>query len=63
MNKLTIYPDGQVIDDAGAVIFRSSVSQQHAREIVHDTIEQKGYSIDEEWEMDDDSIEVTINRN
>ncbi len=62
MNKLIIYPDGRVTDETGTDVFKSSISQQDARDIVHDTIKENGCSIEEEWEMDDDSIEVTINR-
>ena len=60
MNKFIVYPDGIVKDDAGKFIFQSSISQQDAREALHQTIEEKGFTIDEEWEMDDDSIEVTL---
>ena len=60
MNKFIIYPDGIVKDDAGKLIFQSSISQQDAREALHQTIEERGLVIDEEWEMDDDSIEVTL---
>ena len=39
-------------------------SQQYARVAVHTVLEELGYKIEEEWEMDDDSIEVTVtNRN
>ena len=58
--KFIINRDGLVEDQDGKVVFRSSISQQDAREAVHQSIEEKGYMIDEEWEMDDDSIEITI---
>ena len=58
--KFIINRDGLVEDQDGKVVFRSSISQQDAREAVHQSIEEKGYTIDEEWEMDDDSIEITV---
>ncbi len=60
MSKFIIYPDGIVKDEEGKFIFQSSISQQDAREALHQTIEEKGLIISEEWEMDDDSIEVTL---
>ncbi len=62
MNKFIIYPDGIVKDESGKVVFQSSVSQEDARDVIHETIAEKGFIIDEEWEMDDDSIEVTVTR-
>ena len=62
MSKFIISTDGTVVDENGKIVFQSSVSsQEHAREIVHETIADKGYKIDEEWEMDDDTIELTFN--
>ena len=57
--KFIVYPDGFVKDENGKVVFQSSISQQDAREVINETIAEKGYIIDEEWEMDDDSIEIT----
>ena len=57
--KFIVYPDGFVKDENGKVVFQSSISQQDAREVIHETIAEKGNIIDEEWEMDDDSIEIT----
>ena len=57
--KFIVYPDGFVKDENGKVVFQSSISQQDAREVIHETIAEKGYIIDEEWEMDDASIEIT----
>jgi hypothetical protein len=42
----------------------STTPQQYARVAVHAVLQELGYKIEEEWEMDDDSIEVTVtNRN
>lgn len=58
--KFSISKDGVVTDEFGIVHYKSSISQQDAREAVHQTIEDKGMVIEEEWEMDDDSIEITV---
>ena len=34
--------------------------QQYARVAVHAVLEELGIKIEEEWEMDDDSIEVIV---
>jgi len=39
--------------------FIDKVTQQYARMTIHNTIKELGYQVDEEWEMDDNSIEVT----
>jgi len=38
------------------------VTQQYARMTIHNTIKEKGFQVEEEWEMDDNSIEVTVTR-
>ena len=58
--KLTVYPSGIIEDESGSAIYQSSVSQQHAREVLHETIQEQGMTLVEEWEMDDFSIEVTV---
>ena len=41
--------------------FIDKVTQQYARMTIHNTINQiNGYSVSEEWEMDDNSIEITV---
>jgi len=40
--------------------FVEKVTQQYARMTVHNTVKNMGYTIDEEWEMDDNSIEITV---
>ncbi len=57
--KFIIRPDGVVQDENGKVLFRSSVSQEDAREAVHSIIDENGFYVKEEWEMDDYSIELT----
>ena len=42
--------------------FVDKVTQQYARMTIHDTITSLGFIIEEEWEMDDNSIELTVNR-
>ncbi len=37
-------------------------SQQYARVAVHTVLEELGIKVEEEWEMDDDSIELTVMR-
>ena len=39
----------------------SRTPQQYARVAVHAVLEQLSIPVEEEWEMDDDSIELTIN--
>ena len=42
-------------------LFNDDLSaQQYARVAVHAVLQELGYKIEEEWEMDDDSIEVTV---
>ena len=42
--------------------FMEKVTQQYARMILHREVEEKGYKIEEEWEMDNNSIELTVSR-
>ena len=42
--------------------FIDKVTQQYARMIIHSTIKEQGFEVAEEWEMDDNSIELTGNR-
>ena len=42
--------------------FLDKVTQQYARMIIHDTIKSEGFTVENEWEMDDNSIELTVNR-
>ena len=36
------------------------VTQQYARMTVHNTVKKMGFQVEEEWEMDDNSIELTV---
>ena len=38
------------------------VNQQYARMTVHSTVKKMGFQVEEEWEMDDNSIELTVTR-
>ena len=42
--------------------FMQKLTQQYARMILHSEIEEKGFEIEEEWELDDNSIELTVSR-
>ena len=42
--------------------FIEKVTQQYARMTLHNTVKEKGFKIEEEWEMDDNSIELTVSR-
>jgi len=38
------------------------VNQQYARMTIHNKVKEMGFKVDEEWEMDDNSIELTVTR-
>ena len=42
--------------------FIDKVTQQYARMTIHDSVKKQGFEVAEEWEMDDNSIEITVNR-
>tara|TARA_R100001082_G_C4233516_1_gene104256 strand:- start:25 stop:438 length:414 start_codon:yes stop_codon:yes gene_type:complete len=42
--------------------FLEKLTQQYARLTVHESIEEQGFQLQEEWEMDDNSIELTATR-
>ena len=42
--------------------FIDKVTQQYARMTLHNTVKQMGFQVEEEWEMDDNSIELTVTR-
>ena len=42
--------------------FLDKVTQQYARMTIHNQVKEEGWEIAEEWEMDDNSIELTVNR-
>ena len=42
--------------------FIDKVTQQYARMTLHRTVKEEGFEVAEEWEMDDNSIELTVTR-
>ena len=42
--------------------FIDKVTQQYARATIYNTVKEMGLEVSEEWEMDDNSIEITVNR-
>ena len=42
--------------------FVEKVTQQYARMTVHNTVKEMGFQVEEEWEMEDNSIELTVTR-
>ena len=42
--------------------FVQKVTQQYARMTVHNQIKEMGFKVEEEWEMDDNSIELVVTR-
>jgi len=42
--------------------FMDKVTQQYARMTVHNSVKKMGFKVDEEWEMDNNSIELTVSR-
>ena len=48
--------------DVPAPRFVEKDTQQYARMTIHNTIKEEGFEVAEEWEMDDNSIELTVTR-
>jgi len=42
--------------------FMDKVNQQYARMTVYNTVKKMGFQVEEEWEMEDNSIELTVTR-
>ena len=42
--------------------FIDKLTQQYARMTLHGTVKEEGFEVAEEWEMDDNSIELTVSR-
>ena len=58
MKKISISKDGLV---NGQEYWSDDLStQQQVRTAVHAVLEELGIKVEEEWEMDDDSIEITV---
>ena len=42
--------------------FVEKVTQQYARMTLHNQVKEMGFKVEEEWEMDDNSIELVVTR-
>ena len=42
--------------------FNDKVTQQYARATLYNVVKEEGFQVEEEWEMDDNSIELTVSR-
>ncbi len=42
--------------------FIDKVTQQYARTTLYNVVKEEGFQVEEEWEMDDNSIELTVSR-
>ena len=42
--------------------FLEKLTQQYARLTIHEVAKEQGFVLEEEWEMDDNSIELTVTR-
>ena len=42
--------------------FVEKVTQQYARMTLYNSVKEMGFQVEEEWEMDDNSIELTVTR-
>ena len=42
--------------------FVDKVTQQYARMTIHNATQELGFQLEEEWELDDNSIELTVTR-
>ena len=48
--------------DVPAPRFVEKVTQQYARMTIYSTVKEMGFEVQEEWEMDDNSLELTVTR-
>ena len=42
--------------------FIDKLTQQYARATLHNTVKEEGFEVQEEWEMTDNSLELTVTR-
>ena len=42
--------------------FMDKVNQQYARMTLYNTVKKMGFQVEEEWEMEDNTIELTVTR-
>tara|TARA_B100000524_G_C23475305_1_gene307653 strand:- start:19 stop:411 length:393 start_codon:yes stop_codon:yes gene_type:complete len=62
-NCYDLYADHQTWSlDVPVKRFVEKVTQQYARMKIHNTVKEMGFLVEEEWEMDDNSIELTVSR-
>ena len=62
-NAYDLYSDHATLSlDVPAERFVDKVTQQYARMTIHNTVKEQGFEVAEEWEMDDNSIELTVTR-
>ena len=62
-NSYDLYSDDQTWSlNVPPSRFIDKVTQQYARTTIHNTMKEDGWQIAEEWEMDDNSIELTLTR-
>ena len=47
--------------DVPAPRFVDKVTQQYARMTIYSTVKEMGFQVQEEWEMDDNSLDITVN--
>ena len=58
-----LYSDDQTLSlNVPPSRFIDKVTQQYARMTIHNTMKEDGWQVAEEWEMDDNSIELTLTR-
>ena len=58
-----LYSDDATWDlDVPVSRFLDKVTQQYARMTIHSAVKEQGFTVAEEWEMDDNSIELTVTR-
>ena len=58
-----LYSDDQTWSlDVPPSRFLDKVTQQYARMTIHNTMKEEGWQVEEEWEMDNNSIELTLTR-
>ncbi len=56
--KLSISKDG-LVNEQELLNHYDTTTKQYVRTAVHTVLEELGVKIEEEWEMTDDSIEIT----
>ena len=58
-----LYSDNVTWDlDVPVNRFLDKVTQQYARMTIHSAVKEQGFTVAEEWEMEDNTIELTVTR-